>query len=486
LVDYLSFLIDEPDTKVITLMVEGIRRPQEFMAVAEQALKKNKPILVVKLGRSEMGRRQAISHTGSLAGADEVFDAVCNRLGLIRVPTLEDLTEMTLAFMPGRFPRGSRAAIVVNSGGMKGLLCDHCDELKTNLAQLSDKTKAAVRPLIPEELVVENPLECGVAGFGDEQNFINIVKFHAEDDGVDLLAIHGELPRGEKRDPQLFKNLAAATEKPVLAFARSTYSCVEESRAYQEEAGLPFLQAIKPTLRALAGLGLFGERKRAGVPTLPAATGKSEELEGEKFNQILQSKGLILPRQSLVGSVAEAAQEAKEIGFPIALKLIAPEVVHKTESGAVALGLNSVEEVEAQAKRLLSLAKGSAKLLLQEMVQGTEIILGARTDPQYGPFLIVGLGGIFVEVLKDVALRILPVSENEAWAMLKELKGYKILEGVRGQRPRDTAALVRAMVGLSDIFLNYRNQLSDLEFNPIMLRGQGQGLAAVDVRMIRK
>jgi acetyltransferase len=456
------------------------------MAVAEQALKKNKPILVVKLGRSEMGRRQAISHTGSLAGADEVFDAVCNRLGLIRVPTLEDLTEMTLAFMPGRFPRGSRAAIVVNSGGMKGLLCDHCDELKTNLAQLSDKTKAAVRPLIPEELVVENPLECGVAGFGDEQNFINIVKFHAEDDGVDLLAIHGELPRGEKRDPQLFKNLAAATEKPVLAFARSTYSCVEESRAYQEEAGLPFLQAIKPTLRALAGLGLFGERKRAGVPTLPAATGKSEELEGEKFNQILQSKGLILPRQSLVGSVAEAAQEAKEIGFPIALKLIAPEVVHKTESGAVALGLNSVEEVEAQAKRLLSLAKGSAKLLLQEMVQGTEIILGARTDPQYGPFLIVGLGGIFVEVLKDVALRILPVSENEAWAMLKELKGYKILEGVRGQAPRDVDALVKAMVGLSDIFLNYRNQLSDLEFNPIMLRGQGQGLAAVDVRMIRK
>ena len=120
------------------------------------------------------------------------------------------------------------------------------------------------------------------------------------------------------------------------------------------------------------------------------------------------------------------------------------------------------------------------------MVQGTEIILGARTDPQYGPFLIVGLGGIFVEVLKDVALRLLPVPESEAWAMLKELKGYKVLEGTRGQPPRDTAALVKAMIGLSDIFLNYRNQLSDLEFNPIMLRAQGQGLAAVDVRMIRK
>jgi acetate---CoA ligase (ADP-forming) len=486
LVDYLSFLVDQPDTKVITLMVEGVRRPREFMAVAEQALKKNKPILVVKLGRSEMGRRQAISHTGALAGADEVFDAVCHGLGLIRVPTLEDLTEMTLAFMPGRFPRGSRAAIVVNSGGMKGLLCDHCDELKTNLAQLSDKTKQAVRPLIPEELVVENPLECGVAGFGDEQGFINIVKLHAEDNGVDLLAIHGELPRGEKRDPQLFKNLAAATDKPILAFARSTYSCTDESRVYQGEAGIPFLQAIKPTLRAVAGLGLYGERLQTGIPSLPPGSGKLADLDSDPFNSLLQSRGLTLPRQALVSTPAEAAAKAKEIGFPVALKLIAPEVTHKTESGAVVLGLNSAEEVEAQGKRFLSLAKGSAKLLVQEMVQGTEIILGARTDPQYGPFMIVGLGGIFVEVLKDVAVRLLPVSEAEAWAMLKELKGYRILEGLRGQPPRDTAALVKAMVGLSDIFAAHREHLSDLEFNPIMLRAEGQGLAAVDVRMIRK
>jgi acetate---CoA ligase (ADP-forming) len=486
LVDYLSFLVDQPDTKVITLMVEGVRRPREFMAVAEQALKKNKPILVVKLGRSEMGKRQAISHTGSLAGADEVFDAVCDRLGLIRVPTLEDLTEMTLAFMPGRFPRGSRAAVVVNSGGMKGLLCDHCDELKTHLAQLSDKTKQAVRPLIPEELAVENPLECGVAGFGDEQGFINIVKLHAEDDGVDLLAIHGELPRGEKRDPQLFKNLAAATDKPVLAFARSTYSCVEESRAYQEEAGLPFLQGIKPTLRALAGLGSYGERLRKGIPSLPPARGKLADLDGDRFNSLLQSHGLSLPRQALVEGATEAFQRAREIGFPVAMKLIAPEVIHKTESGAVVLGLNSPDDVEAQGKRLLGLTRESAKLLVQEMVQGTEILLGARTDPQYGPFMIVGLGGIFVEILKDVAVRLLPVSEKEAWAMLKELKGYKILEGVRGQPPRDTAALVNAMVGLSDIFSAHREHLSDLEFNPIMLRAEGQGLAAVDVRMIQR
>lgn len=486
LVDYLSFLVDDADTKVIILMAEGIRRPNEFMTVAAQALDNNKPILVVKLGRSAMGKRQAISHTGALAGSDEVFDAVCKRLGLIRCPTLEDLTETTLAFMPGRFPRGSRAAIVVNSGGMKGLICDHVEELNTHLAQLSEKTKEAVRPLIPAELAVENPLECGVAGFGDEQGFANIVKLHAQDDGVDLLAIHGELPRGEKRDPLLFKNLAATTDKPILAFARSTYSCIDESRAFQDEAGITFLQGIKPTLRALAGLGLYGERKQLGIPTPLPATGKVEDLEGEKFSALLQSHGIGLPRQALVSSAADAAAKAKEIGFPVALKLVAAEIIHKTESGAVVLGLKSVDEVVAEGQKLLSKTLGKGHLLVQEMVQGTEVLLGARTDPQYGPFLMIGLGGIFVEVLKDVAIRLLPVDEREAQEMLKELRGYKVLEGVRGQGPRDVEALVKAMVGLSDIFAAHRNHLSDMEINPIMVRAQGGGVVAVDVRLVRQ
>ena len=170
----------------------------------------------------------------------------------------------------------------------------------------------------------------------------------------------------------------------------------------------------------------------------------------------------------------------------MALKLIAPDVVHKTEAGAVILGVRSESEVEAHSDRLIRQSAAKGRILVQEMVDGTEVILGARRDPQYGPFLIVGLGGILVEVLKDVAIRLLPLDEEEAWAMLKELKGYEILEGVRGQPPRDTAALVRAMLGLSEIFASYRDHLSDLEFNPIMLRPEGKGLAAVDVRMIRK
>ena len=487
LVDYLSFLVKDPETKVILLMIEGIRRPKEFMAVAAEALAKNKPILVIKLGRSERGKRQAISHTGALAGSDEVFDAVCHRLGLIRCPTLEDLTETALAFMPGRYPRGRRVAIVVNSGGMKGLLLDHLEEVGVDLAQLSDATQKAIRPLIPAELAVENPLECGVAGFGDEKGFVEIVRLHAQDEGVDLLGIHGELPRyPEKREATLFTTLAATTEKPVIAFARSTYSLTDESRTFQDQAGIPFLQGIKATLRALKGLGLYGERSRSPIPAIPAASGKAEDLEGDKLNGLLRSRGIDLPRQVMAATAAEAGQKARGIGFPVALKLVAAEIVHKTESGAVVLGLKSAEEVEAQGKQLLSKAPGKAQLLIQEMVQGTEVLLGARTDPQFGPFLMVGLGGIFVEVLKDVSLRLLPVDEKEALAMLKELKGYRILEGVRGQPPRDIKALARAMTGLSDLFASYRSILSDFEINPLMVRREGEGVAAVDVRLIKR
>jgi acyl-CoA synthetase (NDP forming) len=249
---------------------------------------------------------------------------------------------------------------------------------------------------------------------------------------------------------------------------------------------MPFLQAIKPTLRALAGLGLYGMRRELGVPKLAAATGSAADLDGENLNRLLERHGIALPRQAMAGTAADAAAKAKEIGFPVAIKLIAAEVIHKTESGAVMLGVKNAEEAQAEGQKLLTKTLGRGHLLIQEMVQGTEVLIGARTDPQYGPFLMVGLGGIFVEVLKDVSIRLLPVDEREAREMLKELRGYKVLEGVRGQKPRDVDALVKAMVGLSEIFAGHRNHLSDMEINPMMVREQGRGAVAVDVRLVRK
>jgi acetyltransferase len=455
------------------------------MALAAKALEKNKPILAVKIGRSDAAKRQAISHTGALAGSDEVFDAVCRRLGITRCPSLEDLLETTLAFLPGKFPSGPRLAVIVNSGGMKGILLDHLEEVGVAMAEPSDATTQAVRPLIPAELAVENPLECGVAGFGDEKTFLDICRLHAEDDGVDLLAIHGELPRHpEKRDPSAFRAFADSVKKPLVAFARSTYSLTEESRLYQEQSGLPFLQGIRATLRAAKGLGLYGMRRAQGIAQVPPATGKPEDLEGARFERLLASHGVPAPRQALASTPSEAAAKAKEIGFPVALKLVSPDVVHKTEAGAVLLGLRAADEVERRGKDLLGKVAGG-QLLVQEMVVGTDVFVGARADPQYGPLVMVGLGGIFVEVLKDVSLRLIPIDDSEAQEMLRELRGYKILEGARGQKRRDVPALVRAIVGLSNVFAAHRSRLSDLEVNPLIVREEGRGALAVDVRAIK-
>lgn len=485
-VDYLSFLIDDAETRIILLMVEGIRRPKMFLETAARALEQDKPVIVVKLGRSELGKRQAISHTGSLAGDDEVFSAACDRYGMVRCHSLEDLTEMTLAFLPGRRPRGGRAAVVVNSGGMKGILLDHIEEVGVELATLSDASNQALRPLIPEDLVVENPLECGVAGFGNENTFAEIVRIHAEDDGVDLLAIHGELPRfGEKRNPELLKKISRGMDKPILAHARSTYSLMDESRAFQEASEVPHLQGIKATLRALNGLGAYGHRRRVGIPPVPSADGRPEDLAGSAWRRQLAACGLTPPAEAVADTVADAAVRAGELGFPVVLKLQSAEVVHKTEVGGVVLGLESAGRVEQAGAELLARGPAGSKLLVQEMVSGAEVILGARVDPQYGPFVMVGLGGIFVEVLKDVALRLIPVTTEDAQAMLRELKGYRILDGVRGQKPRDVAALVRAITGLSGLFAANRAHLSDLEINPLLVREAGAGVAAVDVRIVR-
>lgn len=486
LVDYLSFLIDDPKTRIIGLFIEGIRRPEAFMACAAHALEKGKPILALKVGRTEEAMRQAHSHTGALAGSDEVFNAVCHRFGILRCPSLEDLLEMTLAFLPGKHPRGRRLAIVVNSGGMKGLLLDHLKEVRVELAQPNETTRKAVEHLISPELPVENPLECSVSGAGYEKSFLEIVRLHAQDEGVDLLGIHGELPRdGQKRNPTDWAELAASSEKPIVAFGRGTYSLTNESRVFQDQAGMPFLQAMRPTLRALQALGFYGVRRHSSIPALPPAAGESEDLDEHRLYELLGLCGVTPPRQEFAVTASEAVSKAKKVGFPVALKLVATGLLHKTEAGAVVLGLRNSHEVNRHAKRLLSYVSAPSRLLIQEMVSGTEMILGARQDPQFGPFIALGMGGVFVDILEDTTLRLLPVNEEEATAMLQELKAYRVLEGLRGQGPRDIRALCRAIAGLSDFFTAHRSYLSDLEVNPLVVREDGSGVVAVDVKVIR-
>jgi acetyltransferase len=251
---------------------------------------------------------------------------------------------------------------------------------------------------------------------------------------------------------------------------------------------MPITFGIPTTVRTMQALVRYGARSRAGIPTLPKPAGKAANLSGDALPAALASYGLTQPRQSVAKTPAEAVEAAAKIGFPVALKIVSASISHKTEVGGVRLGLADAGAVKAAGEGFLS-SLGRDRIdgfLVQEMVSGVEMLLGAREDEQFGPLLVVGLGGVFVEVFRDVALRLMPVDEAGARAMLSELRGAKILNGFRGQAPRDVGALARAIAGLSRFFLDHRPFLAEIEINPLIVLADGEGVRAVDVRPIHR
>ncbi len=488
LADYVNFLVEDAHTAVITLFIEGIRRPQAFMAAAAKALAVGKPIITIKTGKSQKSRDSARSHTGAISGDYAAFTAMCERYGIIACPTLDDMIEMTLAFQSGRLPKGPRVGWVTTSGGTVDLLYDYLEEIGGITAPEFDPvTKAAIRHLVSSELALKNPLDAGNPA-GEPQS-AELCRAIAADPNVDMLAWGSTLPSGKRaRDPEILRTVAASTDKPVIAFVRMSFPVEPEAVKFQEAVGFPYLQGLPETVRALAALSFYGERKGARIAPLPSPRGIAATLDGDALTAALARHGLTAPKDGFAATPGEAARLADAIGFPVALKITSARISHKTEVGGVRLNLQSVGEVEREASALAAAVNPIAPIdgfLVQEMAQGIEIILGARHDPLFGPMIAVGAGGILVELVKDVAFRLLPVSPADARAMIGELKVAKLLGGFRGAPPADSAALVAAICGLSDFFLDHRHLLSDLEINPLIVGPKGHGVRAVDVRTVR-
>ena len=494
LADYINFLVDDEHTKTIVCLVEGMRRPQAFMAAAEKALAAGKPILIVKVGRSERGKAAAVSHTGAIAADDQVFDAVCRKYGVIRCPSLDDLMETALAFSQGRLPKGNRIAMTCYSGGAKGLVLDYAADEGAEMAPLTPETRAKLPGMIDAGLAGENPLDVGPTVGVQAGKFAEICKVVCADPTVDLITVQGLMPvnPGDPYNPEPLRSVLASTDKPVLAFGRIAQNASEISRKYQNETGVPFIHGLPQTVRALQGLVRYAAARRRGATAMPEPRGRAENLEGAAFDILLASHGLTVPKSALGKTPDEAAAHAARIGFPVAVKIVSPEASHKTEVGGVTLGLRDAAAVRAAAEAMAArLAAHDPKariegFLVQEMVAGVEIILGVREDPQFGPFMLVGLGGVMVVAMNDVALRMLPVDEDTARDMLRSLRGAPLLAEFRGRPARDTDAIVRAMVGLSQLFLDHRPWLSDLEINPLIVLGTNEGARAVDVRAVRR
>ncbi len=489
LADYVNFLVEDAHTRVILLFIEGIRRPQAFMAAAAKALAAGKPIIAIKTGKSQKSRDSARSHTGAISGDYGAFTAMCERYGIVVCPTLDDMVEMALAFQSGRLPKGPRVGWVTTSGGTVDLLYDYLDEIGgTTAPDFDAATKAEIRPLVSPELALKNPLDAGNPA-GEAQS-AQLCRAIAADPNVDMLAWGSTLPSGQRaRDPTLLRSVVESTDKPVIAFVRMSFPVEKPALEFQEQVGFPYLQGLPETVRALAALTFYGARQGRRIEPLPPPRGRAETLQGSAFAAALTRHGLTPPKSALAASPKEAAQAAAAIGFPVALKIASAQISHKTEVGGVRLNLKSPQEVEREAEALAAavsrLAPGSQLdgFLLQEMVAGTEIIVGAHRDPLFGPLMVVGAGGVLVELVKDVACRLLPVAPQDARGMIGELKAAKLLAGFRGRPTADIDALVTAICGLSDFYLDHRHLLTDLEVNPLIVLPKGNGVRAVDVRV---
>ncbi len=484
--DYVDFLADDPHTRVIACMAEGVRRGDALMAAAGRALDAGKPVVMLKSGRSEEGRAAAASHTGALASDDKVFDAFCRKFGIVRVESLDEMIEASLAFAAGRLPAGPRVAMVGYSGGAKGLFSDYASDIGLPLPKFTAATREKLAPLIDPGVRPDNPLDTGAGLARRYDAFAEVCRIVAADENVDMISMQGQLPfvEGTEGDPALFLGVRDSTDKPVLAHNRMSQNVNEVGRAFQKAAGIPFLQRLPEVARTLKSLGDHAAIRRRGA----AAPFRSAGATGSPVESVLAGHGIVMPKSAVARTASEAGELAAEIGFPVAIKIVSPKAVHKTELGGVALGVTSAEDAVAAARGMEGRmsAAGVEGFLVQEMASGLEVIVGIVDDPQFGPCLALGLGGVVVEAIRDVAYRLLPIGRGDVAEMIAELRGRVLFDGFRGEPARDVDALAAAATGLSDAYAVLRDRISEIEINPLVLRARGEGACAVDIRAVAR
>jgi acetate---CoA ligase (ADP-forming) len=488
LADYLHFLVDDPHTRIIALFIEGIRRPQAFMEAAARALAAGKPILAIKTGATSKSQAAAKSHTGVIGGDYAAYLAMCERYGICNCRSLDDMMETALAFQGGRLPKGPRIGFVTTSGGTVDLLYDYAESEGAVIPEFTAETNQALLPFLQDSIMPKNPLDLGIPS--TLEHAASVCEVVARDPNVDMLGWAAALPskKGAWDGVEALHRLLAATDKPILAFGRMSYQMRPESVTAQEAAGFPFLQELEPTLRAMNALWFYAQRQGRLPPT--PAPAPASKLSPASLDAELARCGISLPRSRAVADAAAAKAAAAEIGFPVALKIRSADILHKTEAGGVMLDLRNDAEVEQAAQTLVASARAShpdARIdgfLVQEMVRGVEAIVGARGDPLYGPLLLIGAGGVLVELARDAALRLLPVSARDVGAMVEGLKLKTLLAGHRGRPAADRAALEASALALARFYLDHRARIAEIEINPLMVRPAGQGAVAVDVRVI--
>ena len=504
--DYVDWWLDAGDADIFLLYLEGVRRPDRFRAVATKAAEAGKPLIVAKVGRSVAGRRAAASHTGALAQAGDIDDAIFRHHGIIRGDDLDHMLDVAAAFSFCRLPRGNRVAVITGSGGSAVWMADILSAHGLELPVLEEDIQKRILALLPSYASAQNPVD-GTAQAIHEVGYARLVEIVRESKQIDVILLIGSLANeatAGKRAEEL-ASIVDATHQPIVL---STYTTASPgAMARFAEAGIPCYTSMPScarAIRALVDYAAFQTRlhcRQAAPATSPglrdevgrALAAAGPVLAEAEAKVVLARYGVPRPPEALVRSADDAVAAAAHIGGPVALKVQSPDITHKTEAGAVALGLVGDTAVRDSYQRVLASA-GKAHpdaavhgVLVQSMAPpGCEIILGITRDPTFGPMLMIGLGGIHVEVLRDVAFAPVPIERDEALALIGELRGAALLDGVREAPPADRAALAELMGALSRFAADHADLIEEIDLNPVIVHAQGQGLTVVDALIVKR
>ena len=502
--DILELLANDDDTKVIVMYLEDIHNGREFMNVAKKITKeKKKPIIVLKSGRTPEGAKAAMSHTGALMGADEIYDALLSQSGVIRVDTMQELFDISTAFSKQVIPpQDSGIVIVSNAGGPAIISTDSCSKYGLKMANI-ESSRQKISNVIPPHGSARNPVD--IVGDADFNRFDQVLVEVLSNSNVGAVVTmctpsatldYNELAKTiVKNNKQYKKTMLAA----LMGLAEG-----EENKKILARGGVPHFMYAEPAIRALEAMYKYSDwihskdekpkifdvdkNKVNEIIEHVRKNNRNNLLEEEGY-EILKAYGFSTPKSTLADTEEKCVQAAETIGYPVVMKIVSPDIVHKSDSGGVKVGLENSDQVrEAFNSIMNNVRKYKADavingILVQEMIRSSkETILGAKNDPLFGPLIMFGLGGIYVEVLKDVIFRLAPINESEARKMVDSIKTSKLLKGVRGEKPSDIEGIVDSLQRLSQLMMDFP-QIQEFDINPLLVLEEGKGVRVVDVRI---
>ncbi|OGD44363.1 hypothetical protein A3K69_07710 [Candidatus Bathyarchaeota archaeon RBG_16_57_9] len=503
-VDFMEAMAEDPDISVILMYLESIERGRRFLEVAERVVK-TKPVMVVKGGTSSAGAKAAGSHTGAMVGSFLSYQKAFERTGVILTESMEDLFNYAVAFTEQPLPKDEGVAIVTNAGGPGILSTDLLEKLGLKMAQLTEETRVKLRESLPPAAATGNPVD--ILGDALPDRYHIAVELVLDDPNVHSVVIL-LTPQAMTDSLTTAKHVHELSrfypEKPVIAVFMGG-DWVAEAAEYLKDNGVPCFNFPEKGIKTLNALHLYARHLKlpelgppefkdidrgAAREILDAVRrdGRSVLFPHEAV-AVVEAYGVSAPASKLAKDAEEAVMHAEAIGYPVVMKIVSPDIMHKTDIGGVELNLTNprmvriaFEEIMRKSRKAQPLAKIYGITVDKMVPRGREMIVGMSRDPQFGPMVMFGLGGIYVNFLKDVSFRLAPMNEREAQQMMEETKSYALLKGVRGQAPADIEALREAILRIGLMVWDLTD-LKDLDINPILVYDAGRGVSALDVKM---